>query len=220
VDGGARTDRWNVLANQWARNAPLLAGWERGNQYAVPTKVRTNFSGTAEWGVHNGTAAWATEWSRWSNDGTFGSLVEGAQLSQGAYLLLTTSTGTTNSYLRFTVTNESSEEYALTYLCFDAWRAYNSMNTYSVSIVGGDFASTNNFSSGFFTRFESLPAEGGGNYEDVDISLAALENNILAPEESVTFELSFNAATAGGQFYVDNVAVLVGGAILDVSEAP
>jgi hypothetical protein len=135
-------------------------------------------------------------------------LVEGAQLSQGAYLLLTTSTGTTNSYLRFTVTNGSSEEYTLTYLCFDAWRAYDSMNTYSVSVVGGDLALTNDFAVGSFTRMNALPVETGDDYEDFDLSLSSLADNILAAGESVTFELSLDAAVASGRFYVDNVAVL------------
>jgi hypothetical protein len=82
------------------------------------------------------------------------------------------------------------------------------MNTYSVSVVGGDLALTNDFAVGSFTRMNALPVETGDDYEDFDISLLSLADNILAPGKSITFELSLNADAAGGRFFVDNVAIL------------
>ncbi len=213
-DGGYRGDRWDVLMNYWNSDsvAPpfplLLAGWERGNQLAAPTQTLAGFDGSSSWEVSEGTP-WATEWDRWDNDTTFGTLIGGAQLSQGAYRL---DQGLrTSASLSFSVTNNSLVDYDLSHLSFDIWRPNNASDTYMVSAVGGDISLSNNFAMGNTTGVGGvLPEVGGSDYEDFDISLAVLADRTLAPGESATFQITFTDTTpaTSAKFYVDNVAII------------
>jgi hypothetical protein len=203
ADGGQ--DLLLTVAEPVVLATNLLTGWE--NRVADATTNATGFSGAAEWGVYDGTSVWSTAWNRWCNDGDFGSQAGGAQQAQGGFEMINDG-GSSNTYLRFSITNSTAEAYDLTYVCFDAWRPYDGVQAYSLSAVGGDVTLTNDFSSGELIKIAGLPASDGDDYQDIDIALTALADRTLEPGEHAVFEISFYSPSAAGRYYVDNAAVL------------
>jgi hypothetical protein len=193
----------------------VLAAWERGMQFSRPTQVCKGISAESAWGVFDGTALWSTEWQRWSNDGIFGASTGGAQLSQGAFQLASSNTGTSRSYLRFYLQNKGKSAIQLTQFSFDIWSAYHSVDGFTVQCRSGNALKAEEFNGTLLTtgpveipRRNALPNEGGDDYDDFDINLTQLPKAVLEPGEEITFEIEFLSTGNGGRFYVDNVAVL------------
>jgi len=204
-----------ILTALGVRADVILAGWD----YTVnPAGKISVAAGVVEDGISAGltwntNANWTANYSG-SIDGTFGSLATGATTNTGiadtgGYV---TKSLANNDYLDIAVTNNGAQAIELTYLCFDAWRAWNSgPGVFYVSIVGGDITLTNNFATGVFVIQNANPQPYVCDFQDIDISLAGLADHTLASGESVVVRLAIDRTanpTLTGSVTLDNIAVL------------
>lgn len=218
LTGDVFIDNAAVLADEIVPAGTVIAGWDGASN---PASSSERDADTAASGV-SASAAWSddgTLGSHWgitdrgSNDETFGGFA-GASAFDGTPPggALYSKNTNNNVYVDFAVTNNSALAYELSGFSFDAWRSWASgSEAYTLDIVAGDLT-TGSVASGTFTIQNANPSNiTGEDYEDFDVSLAAVADRVLDPGESVTFRLALDrTANPGllGDVYIDNVAII------------
>jgi len=200
--------------------AELLVGWDEfdGNTmstYQAADHAASGCSGSLTYSSSGSMHDWKGG-STTSTDGTYGTMGSGAGGGQG---LLTFCTNNNPAYLEISFTNNTGDSLVLSNFCFDAYirATYGSPHNYSLSIVGGDLALTNDFATGKFTIASGV-AVSPYTYDfpnDIDVDLAGLPDRTLADGESVVFRLSVYDDASPRSFYtiIDNIGIF-GGTII------
>ena len=186
----------------------LLAGWHdfsagfRLYLLEGSAKVADQSSSGVEgrlWGGDGTRDTWG------SNDGTYGPReLVGSRSSDGAMSLRTD-----RPFLKFSITNNGAESLALGRVVFDFASVSNrAPQNFRLLYDGGDLEVADG------TPIEAWNSVLNGlgtvsNYEDVEVSLASLNDRNLAPGESATFNFVPDTATNNVQAMgIDNVAIL------------
>lgn len=140
-----------------------------------------------------------------SLDGDYGTFA-GAPTSEGTFATGGFVAPAGSNVLNFTITNIGTVDYELTAFRFDGYRQYNGSAMPVISIVSGGGLTPGEipFDTGL------LPQKAGvsfaaDDWDDVDLSLTGLEDNVLEAGESVTFRLVADGTAPN--FTLDNVAV-------------
>lgn len=179
----------------------MVSGWDKslnigGGVPQAADYTAGKISATVFWGGQNPARS-----DRGSGDLTFGTYtgaVESVDTVTGAQIIYDT------TYLDFTITNASAMSYELSSFRFDAWRGYAAnASTIELSVLAGG-----GLSEGTAAVSDSLPVRGGApavgaDYNDIDLSLTNLTDQVLAAGESVVFRLE----TTSDAIYLDNFAV-------------
>ena len=117
-------------------------------------------------------------------------------------------------YLTLTVTNSSGATAELDGFHFDAYRSFGASvgATYTLEVLTGSGISEGEVASGTIAAGPgNLAADTGGDYEDISVELFDLADRSLESGASVTFKLTFSAATSDyAPIRIDNFAVTAG----------
>ncbi len=188
----------------------VLAAWETGNP-GFPTVSEVSTDGalsiagiTISTGVEEG-----------STDGTYGTQ-DGASSNavDGCFEAYSPTKDSSEIYqFTFSITNTGLSELELKTIHFDAFRTWGKApKNWSLDYINGDLDETNgtNLGSGEFIQHSNNdPSALGGDYEDIDVDLAAsLKSDLsLAAGENAVFELTLSVQTGTTKTYIDNLAV-------------
>ena len=156
-----------------------------------------------------------------STDGSFGTF-EGASTVNNSSLKIQGTIWSTNNnagladniaFFDITVTNNSGNSYKLDAFHFDEWAEFSSSpgtlssGRVSVEVLSGSQITTGSVSTVTALQQGAL-STSGANFDDFDISLAGLADNILSNGESVTFRVSLGVdPTKSSASYIDNIAI-------------
>jgi hypothetical protein len=201
-----------ALCSHATCQAALIAGWETWSEVAADTWDATQTSGTTAQGV--GTVESGGTWSNFTNgtvangasdDGTYGSLVTGADTAVGASTDGVTLFNGYDGYIDFTVTDTTGTARDLAGFHFDsgAFRPKAALN-WELSVVAGDLT------PGSVAVGGPVTVAAAPIVDDYDVDLTVLADSTLDANGSVTFRLSFTGGTdgsAGHHLFLDNVGV-------------
>ena len=186
---------------------PVIAGWDSWGD-----SITNSTASIIETGFSASLTQSAGDWTRTdsgSTDLTFGT-EDGAGSSTnlvtgGLFTTVLDSEGN-QSYLDFTVTNNSASNCTLKSFSFDMQRQYGtSPRYYRVDVVSGsDITVTNLVNDQYLIDTNPLDQ----NYADFDISLLTLDDHVLAPGESATFRLKITGGNDSARTFIDNVAIV------------
>lgn len=189
--------------------AKLLAGWDGTVDPVYTNRMTANIVTPGfEESIMNWFpgAGWERD-ARGSVDETFGSFpgaFRSTDLDSGAFR---NNQAMIDLYVDYTVVNNEAHAWFLDSFNFDVWRSYaGARESFTLSIVGGDLALTNDFATGSFLLMGT--AWTNADYQDVDVSLSDLQDRELLPGESVTFRLSLiDDNIYSANCFIDNVGV-------------
>ena len=184
----------------------VIAGWDRfsndgtftspGQRSSTLIEASLSWAGTDHFRDHG------------SNDGTFGSIEDGAEtdLLGAGISAIRWNNGGTNS-ITITVSNTSPSDIILHGFHFDAFREWNNSwgNTYML-LTGGDISTAVLGPETLIQQSVTVDDGTLADFQDVDIDITGLENNNLASGQSAIFTLACWGGTFSGTIY-DNIAI-------------
>lgn len=186
--------------------ADLLAGYSNGVKTWDTTEPANNVAADITATVFYSGADWGIQ-QQGSNDGDYGSytgLPSPVYDGIGNAIIRASTANADGAFADFTITNTGVGDYELATFHFDVWRSYNDGAQFSAEVLAGGGITAGDLGAPTLVPNFAVPAGGGDDYADVDLSLAGLADNILAAGESVTFRIQRGA---GAQLFLDNIGV-------------
>lgn len=191
---------WIFLAGSVSLHADILAGWWEPE--STPGVLASGMSATL------GSTGWGTP-IHGCGDDTFGTFAGASHdaISPGSFY---NNKSMSDMSMLITLSNTGLQVMTLDYFAFDTLRQKATAHSqWSLSIVGGNLATTNNMASAAIPIGPTPVGDESNNFDDVDADLRSFGLELDAGQ-SVVFELTFSGSSqvAGGQLFVDNIAVV------------
>ena len=201
--------------------AGLLLGFDRwGDPFASQNNAASftaaDVSGSMTYSGGTGAAANWFRGDKGSNDGTFGPSLTGANNTGTTGYFGALSLKGVNDQSSFAVfvtinNNHATDDLVINNFVFDTWREFGGSPPRWDLYGSGDITTGFLKQTGFVSNLGTPAALNANDYTDMQMSLTAIGDNVLAAGESATFELRVweNSTTINqaGKSWIDNVGI-------------